>query len=130
MPDHNEDRHDGEPPSRGQSPPPKGPSGAEPTDEMQGVDLLDGESAAQREAIFGEIFTHNAIDIDRPVSSLEYRWCIEGRWKLIVPHKSGVPLELYDLTSDPHEKNNLAADRPDDVRRLQVRADAWWPAEE
>ncbi|NQU23511.1 MAG: sulfatase [Candidatus Nealsonbacteria bacterium] len=103
--------------------------GVEPTDEMQGVDLLDGESAQRREAIFGEIFTHNAVDIERPVSSLEYRWCIEGRWKLIVPHKSGVPLELYDLTADPHEKNNLAADRGDDVKRLQVRVDAWWPAE-
>ena len=38
-------------------------------------------------------------------------------------------LELYDLTSDPHEKNNLAADRPGDVRRLQERIDAWWPVE-
>ena len=38
-----------------------------------------------RKTIFGEIFTHDAVDIDRPASSLRYRWVIEGYWKLIVP---------------------------------------------
>ena len=105
--------------------------GAEPTEEMQGRDLLDGGTLAKRRAIFGEVFTHNAIDVGEPASSLTHRWCIEGRWKLIVPRTSNVPdgvPELYDLAADPHEKKNLATGRPERVEQIRSRIDAWWPA--
>jgi len=103
--------------------------GMKPTEEMPGIDLLDGDRLAKREAIYGEIFTHNAIDIQKPASSLMYRWCIEGRWKVIVPQAPNVPdgtAALYDVVADPHEKNDLAADQPDRVRRLRERLDIWW----
>jgi arylsulfatase A-like enzyme len=32
---------------------------------------------------------------------------------------------LYDVVSDPGESKNLAAERPDDVKRLQALLDAW-----
>lgn len=105
--------------------------GLEPTADMQGVNLMDRESLAKRDAIFGQIFTHNAIDIDDPASSLEYRWCIQGPWKLILPQAPNVPgatPELYDLAADPHEKSNLAAGQSDRVRLLRGKIDAWWPA--
>jgi len=105
--------------------------GLNPTADMQGVDLLDQEALAKRDAIFGEIFKHNAVDIDDPASSLLYRWCIAGRSKLILPHGANLPdaeVELYDLSADPHEKTNLGADRPDDVKPLRTKIDAWWPA--
>ena len=35
-----------------------------------GVDLLDERAVTARAAVFGEVFTHNAVDIDRPASSL------------------------------------------------------------
>jgi uncharacterized sulfatase len=104
--------------------------GLEPTADMQGVDLLDGKALAARKAIFGEIFEHNAVDIERPASSLQYRWCIEGRWKLIVPAAANVPdgvEELYDLEADPNETKNLAAVEPDRVKQLRASIDAWWP---
>lgn len=45
----------------------------------------------------------------------------EGRWKLILPlRKFG--MELYDLASDPAEKNNVAADYPEHVGRLKQKA--------
>ena len=109
--------------------------GLEPTAQMQGVDLLNAESLAKREAVFGEIFTHNAIDIRDPASSLEYRWCIEGRWKLIVPQKRNVPdgpnvpdgaAQLFDLAADPHENKDLATVQPERVKQLRARIDAWW----
>ena len=105
--------------------------GLEATADMQGVNLLDEAAVAGRKAIFGEIFTHNAVDIDEPASSLEYRWCIEGRWKLIVPSAANVPdgqPELYDLDADPHETKNLAEANPDRVAGLRDLIDAWWPA--
>lgn len=33
--------------------------------------------------------------------------------------------ELYDLASDPSEKNNLAAARPEEARRLQAKWETW-----
>jgi uncharacterized sulfatase len=105
--------------------------GLEPTSRMQGLDLLDGDALAKRRAIFGEVFSHNAVDIRDPASSLKFRWCIEGRWKLIVPNPANVPeaqTGLYDLIADPHEENNLAETNPDRVARLGKLIDAWWAA--
>ena len=105
--------------------------GLEPPAAMQGVNLLDAEAAGRREAIFGEIFAHNAVDVHHPASSLLYRWCIQGRWKLIVSHVPNVldgRPELYDLGADPHETRNLAAGDPRRVGRLRTAIDAWWPA--
>ncbi len=103
--------------------------GLEPTGEMQGVNLLDSEALAAREAIFGATFAHNAVDVRDPASSLEYRWCIEGRWKLLVPNKANVPegkTELYDVIADPHEERNLAKANPDRVKHLRGLIDARW----
>ncbi len=101
-----------------------------PARQMQGINLLDvcAGTAPKREAIFGEIFAHDVADIDAPVASLQYLWCIEGDWKLILP-KDGKNPELYDLKTDPHERKNLAGGSPDVVKRLAGRIEAWWPTE-
>ena len=52
---------------------------------MQGVNLLDDAVLAKRNAIYGEIFLHTAVDLDKPGPNLRYRWVIEGNWKLILP---------------------------------------------
>jgi uncharacterized sulfatase len=96
---------------------------------MEGINLLDPHWVASRETIFGEIFEHNAIDITKPGANLQYRWVIDNNWKLIIPHtpnvKDGKP-ELYDLSKDPTEKNNLAEKQPDKVKELTKKLDAWW----
>ncbi len=96
---------------------------------MEGINLLDPHWVASRPAVYGEIFEHNAIDVHKPAANLQYRWMVEGNWKLIVPHepnvKDGKP-ELYDLTKDPDEKENLAAKHPDKVADLTKKLDAWW----
>ena len=104
--------------------------GLKPTPQMQGINLLDEKALDRREAIFGEVFLHNAVDIHRPASSLEYRWCIRGDWKLIVPNKANVPdgvVELFNLSADPHETKNLAEQHGDQVAALRRRLDDWWP---
>ncbi len=36
-----------------------------------------------RTAVFGEIFNHDVANIDDPAAGLQFRWCVDGRWKLI-----------------------------------------------
>ncbi len=108
-------------------------AGLKPTPEMQGVDLNDAAAVARRGAIFGEIFTHNAVDIHRPASSLRYRWAVAGDDKLILPaprNTPGASAELYDLASDPFETRDLAARDPQKVAHLTRLINAWWPAED
>ena len=63
----------------------------------------------------------------------QYSECFGNRsfyrdgWKLVALHQRGAPYEdgeweLYDITSDPTEVDDLAAERPDKVREL---ADGW-----
>ncbi len=104
-------------------------AGLKPTAEMAGVNLLDESALSRREAIFGEIFTHNAVDIQRPATSLRYRWVVAGDWKLIVPasqNTPGAPVELYNITADPSESHDLAAQEPERATRLKELVDNWW----
>lgn len=103
--------------------------GEKPTADMQGIDLLDPDMVAKRDCVYGEIFEHNAVDIDRPSANLKYRWIIRNHWKLIVPNRARVPeqgIELYDLSKDPMENQNLAAKERPIVEQLTQLLDAWW----
>lgn len=107
-------------------------AGMKPPKAMPGIDLLQvAESGGKtdRDAIFGDIFAHDVVDVDDPVPGLQFRWCIHENWKLILPHNSDAPPELYNLKDDPHEQKNLAAAKPDVVKHLEKRINAWWPAQ-
>jgi len=97
---------------------------------LPGIDLLDPQATAARKMIFGECFTHNAINLDVPQENLRWRWAIQGKWKLIIPNpsieKEGV-LELYDLDADPTEERNLAKFNLQLVEDLGDEIDKWWP---
>ncbi len=107
-------------------------TGLKPAAGMQGVNLFDESALARRAAIFGEIFTPNAVDVDRPATSLRYRWVVAGDWKLIVPAPRNTPnasVELYNLASDPLETHDLAAAEPGRTARLKKLVDGWWNGE-
>jgi arylsulfatase A-like enzyme len=104
-------------------------AGLKPTEAMQGVNLLDADALAKRKATFGNIFEHDIQHMTDPVPSLKWRWVIEGNMKLIMPYKKrfpSAPVELYDLSADPHETKNLAGTKPEVVKDLNVKLDAWW----
>jgi uncharacterized sulfatase len=116
--------------------------GLEPASGLPGIDLLNRRAVEAREAVFGDIYGHDMpTPIEEPLKGLYYRWVIAGDWKLIVPNpelgadvfvENAVVavhegIELYNLKSDPDEKNNLAASQPERVGNLMNRIDAWLP---
>ena len=116
-----------------------------PKQKLPGLNLLPhltDERKIEREAIFGESFAHDIADIEKPEASLLFRWCIEGKWKLLLtydgevnrykgthPRKEKRP-QLFDLIVDPHERKNLAGQHPEIVARLVQRIDDWYPLKE
>jgi arylsulfatase A-like enzyme len=48
----------------------------------------------------------------------------DGKWKLLV-NAEGTGAELYDMAVDPRETSDLAAEHPQQVRRLSKAALAW-----
>jgi len=105
-----------------------------PDPSLPGINLLDPKALKARKAIFGECFTHNAVDLFRPAANLRWRWMIAGDWKLIVPDPANEPraaVELYHLGRDSHENFNLAPQQAARVARLRAQLNAWWdPARE
>lgn len=120
-------------------------AGARIPKDLPGLNLLpnlEQGTPIEREAIFGEGFAHDVADVDNPEASLLYRWCIEGRWKLLLTYdgevnryKSTHPRaekrpQLFDLLEDPHEKTNVADKHPEIVERLAKRIADWYPVTE
>ena len=99
--------------------------GAQPTPEMPGLNLLEGPPK-ERNQLFGDLYAHDAADINVPGTSLEYRWTVAGDWKLILPAAPGEAPSLYHITQDPYELRDLAAGHPDRVAELSAAIDAWW----
>ena len=99
---------------------------------MPGLNLLDGRALSARRTLYGECFTHDAVELRNPSANLYSRWVIEGEWKLIVPvpgrpHDEGPKEEeLYRLTVDAGERTNLAAGQAARVATLRRKLDAWW----
>jgi arylsulfatase len=79
---------------------------------MQGKSLLPifrGQQRAGHDVLAWEHYGHRAIR--------------HGDLKLVA--RSGGAWELYDLSQDRSELNNLAAQRPHEVRELSLRWDRW-----
>lgn len=49
----------------------------------------------------------------------------DGKWKLHLPRKQRGEPELYDLSVDPSESNNVAAQHPELLKALSAKVRAW-----
>lgn len=104
---------------------------------LAGLNLVDKSAIEKRNAATGACFLHNAVDIQKPGKNLTYRWRVEGEWKVIVPNPANVgeankpgrtpdAVELYHITKDPNEEDNLAEKEPAKLKELRDHLDAWW----
>ena len=105
---------------------------------MNLLEFMKEKKAIPRDKIFGESFAHDVVDVNNPEKTLLYRWCIKGKWKLLLSydgevgrykasHKYEKSPQLFDLIKDPHEKNNLATGNPEVVDMLAKEIEAWYP---
>jgi uncharacterized sulfatase len=104
-------------------------AGARVPADGDGLDLLDDAALRARPFVPGQNSTHDIVEIGKPASSLRYRWLVAGSLKLIVSsgiHGATEPPRLFDLKADPAETRDLAAARPEDVKRLTALLDGWW----
>ena len=107
--------------------------GFERSPALEGLSLFDRQAVEKRDGVFGATYGHDAVDVHDPVANLQFRWTIQGRWKLILPFRpnmSAAPVQLYDVVADPHEKKNLAAGSREVVERLRDRIDGWWSVDD
>jgi uncharacterized sulfatase len=120
-------------------------AGAEIPPGLPGLNLLpklESESPIDRKRIFGESFAHDIADIENPEASLLFRWCIEGKWKLLLTYDGEVNRyvtthprtekrpQLFDLVADPSEQTNLAGQNPEVVARLVKAINGWYPVKQ
>lgn len=95
--------------------------------ELPGLSLLEiaaGQGCLIRQSVFGEIFVHTAVNLEKPALNLTHRWVREGDWKLILPEKG--PAELYNVAKDPHEERNVAGANAERVRQMTQLILEWW----
>ncbi len=120
-------------------------AGLEAPDDLPGLNLLSNLETGQpilRNNIFGESFAHDIADIETPEASLLYRWCISGKWKLLLTYDGEVNRyqsthprtekrpQLFDLIADPDETKNLASENPEVVASLAKEIEGWYPLKE
>ncbi len=106
--------------------------GIETEEVLPGVNVLDEELLANREAVFAEAFLHDIPSVDTPTLGLTHRIGIDYPWKLIWPEERNVPdgeMELYHIGQDPLEQDNMAKEEGEKVEELKEKVEKWWSGE-
>ncbi len=110
---------------------------------LPGVNLLDSKAVAARQRVFGVCHATHNISVGETDETLQYLWCVEGDWKLLLRYDGKdttqyrnlhvwdtARVRLYNVTDDPHEKNDVAKEHPAIVARLTKAIQAWHPVKD
>ncbi|MEM1443066.1 MAG: sulfatase-like hydrolase/transferase [Verrucomicrobiota bacterium] len=105
---------------------------------LPGINLMDPEARAARERVFGVTHSIHNMTVGDPDDTQQYLWCVEKEWKLIQRYDGKdttkykavhawdeVPIRLYRVSADPHEKDNVAEKHPEVVERLKQTIADW-----
>lgn len=85
---------------------------------------LTGNGKAVREKpLFWKIGARWPPDERQPYHWVSYA-IVDQNWKLLA-NKDASYVELYDIIADPYEKNDLKEEKPDVVKLLMDKIDAW-----
>lgn len=98
--------------------------GIKPPAEMKGLDLRDTAALKQRNRIFVDVYQHDSdLDkIDDLDDGLKARVVIDGWDKLTARPDTN---ELFDLKVDFDDRNNIASENPETVKRLSDAIAQW-----
>lgn len=104
------------------------------TPRMQGIDLMPsatGKLSLPDRPAFGAIYPNDAAVLGKPSQHVRGKWVRSGPFKLIVPGpaKPSLPLALFNVNTDPEERDNLAADplHQTTLKELATLLANWWP---
>ena len=91
--------------------------GIEPPDEMNGLDLRDQTALRERDRVFVDVYEHDSDldNLDDLQSGFKARVVINGWDKLIA---TPTERQLFDLKTDPDDRNDLAAQNPERLAEL------------
>ena len=117
-------------------------AGLQPPADLPGINLLDEQARKDRKIVYGVCNATHNMTLGTPDDTLQYLWCVEGDWKLLVRYQGKdttrykvlhgwdkSPVHLYHLKEDPHEQNDLATAHPDIVADLRQKIEAWHPVD-
>lgn len=106
---------------------------------LPGINLADAKARGSRTTLFGEGYSVTHMILGDPPATRQYRWCIDGPWKLLIRDRGELcgyawthewdtePMHLYNLEEDPHEALDLAGQQPKTVTRLRSMIEKWLP---
>lgn len=113
-------------------------TGLDAPEDLPGINLLDAEARKSRDTVFGVTHSIHNMTPGDPDDTLQYLWCVEDEWKLIVRFDGKDTTEyrnvhlwdkarvrLYRIKDDPQETKDLSADHDEVVKRLRKKISDW-----
>jgi len=113
-------------------------TGIEPPADLPGINLMNTEARKARKRAFGVTHSIHNLTVGDPDDTQQYLWCVEAEWKLIqrfhgkdttqykrVHAWDTASVRLYNLESDPQERNDLTDRHPKIVKRLKQAITDW-----
>ena len=113
-------------------------AGVDAPADLPGINLMDSTARKSRKRVFGVCNSTHNMTVGNPDDTLQYLWCVEGDWKVLVRYHGKdttnyknlhvwdtAPIRLYNVKDDPHEKVDLAAKNPEIAERLKKEIEGW-----
>ena len=109
-----------------------------PSLDLPGINLLDSQKRKDRKRIFGASYSVYNMTPGNSNGTLQYQWCIEGDWKLLLRYNGldttyykqlhvwdKKPVRLYNLKLDPYEKNEVSNENLEVIKRIKNKIHKW-----
>ena len=103
------------------SPPPTPP----PTPVGGTTTVIDGHTVTLIDIFHRNGVKYAQVSVDGTVYTVKQGQTFDGNFKLVVRHENADALELYDLSTDPSELNNLASAQPARLATMVAAWNAW-----